>query len=70
MDADSPDLRGLAPSRATRSARELVVDEAHALGVFGPDGRGVCAKAGVVPDVLVGTFGKAFSAAAIRGGMR
>jgi 7-keto-8-aminopelargonate synthetase-like enzyme len=37
-----------------------VVDEAHALGCLGPAGRGVCAEAGVVPDVVVGTLGKAF----------
>jgi 8-amino-7-oxononanoate synthase len=40
----------------------LYVDEAHALGVLGPDGRGLCAEAGVAADVLVGTFGKAFGA--------
>jgi 8-amino-7-oxononanoate synthase len=42
----------------------VLVDEAHALGVLGPQGRGVAAEAG--PDVAsavfarVGTFGKAF----------
>jgi 8-amino-7-oxononanoate synthase len=36
------------------------VDEAHAVGVLGPSGRGLCAETGVVPDVLVGTLGKAF----------
>ncbi|MDW8364059.1 MAG: 8-amino-7-oxononanoate synthase, partial [Myxococcales bacterium] len=41
----------------------LVVDEAHALGVIGPEGRGACAEAGVVPDVLVGTLGKALGLA-------
>jgi 8-amino-7-oxononanoate synthase len=35
-----------------------IVDEAHALGVFGPSGRGVCAEEGVSPDLLVGTLGK------------
>src|SRR6185436_14683444 len=38
----------------------MIVDEAHALGVLGPGGRGRCAEAGVMPDVLVGTLGKAF----------
>jgi 7-keto-8-aminopelargonate synthetase-like enzyme len=35
------------------------VDEAHAVGAAGPGGRGLCAAAGVRPDVLVGTFSKA-----------
>jgi 8-amino-7-oxononanoate synthase len=43
-----------------RGGAALYVDEAHALGVFGPEGRGVCAAAGVVPDVLMGTLGKSF----------
>ena len=34
----------------------------RALGVLGPHGRGLCAHAGVSPDVLVGTLGKAFGA--------
>lgn len=58
MDGDSPDL--VAARRlcdATDTA--LVVDEAHALGVFGAQGRGLCHRDGVVPDVLVGTLGKA-----------
>jgi 8-amino-7-oxononanoate synthase len=38
----------------------LIVDEAHALGVLGPRGRGLSAEASVMPDVLVGTLGKAF----------
>jgi 8-amino-7-oxononanoate synthase len=62
MDADTPDLRALRQA-CDRHGAALVVDEAHALGVLGPEGRGLCAGAGVVPDVLVGTFGKAFGAA-------
>jgi 8-amino-7-oxononanoate synthase len=61
MDADSPDLRALR-SICDEAGAALFVDEAHAVGVFGPDGRGLCAAAGVVPDVLVGTLGKAFGA--------
>jgi 8-amino-7-oxononanoate synthase len=61
MDADSPDLRALR-SVCDEAGAALVVDEAHALGVFGPDGRGLCAEHGVVPDVLSGTLGKAFGA--------
>jgi 8-amino-7-oxononanoate synthase len=58
MDGDSPDLAGL---RAVCDAHDaaLILDEAHALGVFGPEGRGLAASAGVQPDVLVGTAGKA-----------
>lgn len=58
MDGDGPDL---AEVRAVcdRHHAGLIVDEAHSLGVFGPQGAGRCAEAGVVPDVLVGTLGKA-----------
>jgi 8-amino-7-oxononanoate synthase len=61
MDGDGPDLQAL---RAAADAADaaLVVDEAHALGVFGPGGAGLCAQAGIVADVVVGTFGKAFGA--------
>lgn len=59
MDGNGPE-----PGMLARVCREheaaLIVDEAHALGVFGPQGRGLCAEAGVVPDVLVGGLGKAF----------
>jgi 8-amino-7-oxononanoate synthase len=61
MDADSPDLGALRRLCDEHSAA-LLVDEAHALGVLGPGGRGLCAEAGVQPDALVGTFGKAFGA--------
>lgn len=61
MDADSPDIAAL---RAVCDAHgaALVVDEAHALGVFGPEGRGICAAVGVEPDVRIGTLGKALGA--------
>jgi 8-amino-7-oxononanoate synthase len=36
----------------------LLVDEAHAMGVLGPGGRGYCAQQGVRPQVLMGTFSK------------
>ena len=59
MDGDRPDLRVL---RALCDAHDaiLYVDEAHGLGVFGPEGRGVCAEFGIVPDVFVAPLGKAF----------
>ena len=61
MDADWPDLAALRRV-CDRHGAALLVDEAHALGVLGPDGRGRCAEAGVEADALVGTFGKAFGA--------
>jgi 7-keto-8-aminopelargonate synthetase-like enzyme len=62
MDGDVAPLARLAALAATSDA-VMIVDEAHALGVLGPHGRGLCAEAGVDPDVLVGTLGKAFGAA-------
>jgi 7-keto-8-aminopelargonate synthetase-like enzyme len=41
----------------------LVVDEAHALGVIGPNGAGLCAQAGLHADILIGGLGKAFGLA-------
>ncbi len=58
MDGDSPDLRELRALCDERDAA-LIVDEAHALGIFGPSGGGLCREQGVVPDLLVGTLGKA-----------
>ena len=61
MDADSPNFRTLRAICDTHDAA-LIVDEAHSVGVLGPDGRGVTAEQGVTPDALVGTFGKALGA--------
>ena len=61
MDADAPDLPVLRRLCDAHGAA-LIVDEAHALGILGPEGRGLCAERAVVPDVLTGTFGKAFGA--------
>lgn len=58
MDGDQADLLGLR-ALCDRYGASLAVDEAHALGVFGPQGGGLCRAAGVVPDALVGTLGKA-----------
>lgn len=56
MDGDIPPLSDY-PSRPW-----LYVDEAHAIGALGPEGRGAAAAAGVEPDILVGTFGKTVGA--------
>jgi 8-amino-7-oxononanoate synthase len=61
MDADSPDL-GALRRLCDATGAALIVDESHALGVLGPMGHGLCVAAGIEPDALVGTFGKAFGA--------
>ncbi|MBI2422309.1 MAG: 8-amino-7-oxononanoate synthase [Candidatus Hydrogenedentes bacterium] len=40
----------------------LVVDEAHALGIWGQGG-GLCRELGVQPDVIIGTLGKSLGSA-------
>ncbi len=58
MEGSQPDAAALA-SLCARHGAALLLDEAHALGVLGPDGRGL---AWGHPDVTLvsGTFGKAF----------
>ncbi len=61
MDGDVAPLTALAETCASRTAW-LMIDDAHGLGVMGPQGRGSVAAAGLdVGDVpvLVGTLGKA-----------
>lgn len=62
MDGDIVDLPAIAAT-CRRYGAALVVDEAHAVGAHGPEGRGLAASVGVVPDVIVGTFGKALGSA-------
>ena len=64
MDGDVAPLAELSALTAARGAR-LVVDEAHATGCVGPDGRGAVAEAGLDGEehiVVVGTLGKALGA--------
>ena len=58
MDGDLADVEALA-AICKRHDAAFVLDEAHAVGAVGPEGRGLAADLGVVPDVVVGTFGKA-----------
>ncbi len=58
MNGTTPDLAALR-SICDQHDAALIVDEAHALGVLGPSGAGLCPEADMAPDVLVGTFGKA-----------
>jgi 8-amino-7-oxononanoate synthase len=62
MDGDVAPLPALAEAAHAHDAI-WVVDEAHAVGVLGPAGGGLCAENGVEPDILVGTLGKALGAA-------
>lgn len=61
MDGDIPDLLGLAALCREHNA-SLIVDEAHALGVFGRGGSGLLRATDARADVLIGTLGKAVGA--------
>ncbi len=61
MDGDTAPLEEIAALRHDTTNALLYVDEAHAVGVCGPTGLGVCHGTTWYDDVdiLVGTFGKA-----------
>jgi 8-amino-7-oxononanoate synthase len=63
MDGDYPDLARMAELKR-RHGFCWIVDEAHALGWYGPEGAGLVRAAGVesAVDVLVGTLGKTLAA--------
>jgi glycine C-acetyltransferase/8-amino-7-oxononanoate synthase len=60
MDGDVAPLEELVELTQACGAR-MAVDEAHAIGTFGPEGRGALANAGLEGEVdaIVGTLGKA-----------
>jgi 8-amino-7-oxononanoate synthase len=60
MDGDTAPLQEIAELAKAHGSR-LMVDEAHATGALGPDGRGAVAEGGLEDevDVIVGTLGKA-----------
>lgn len=60
MDGDKAPLKEIAALKK-KYQFELIVDEAHALGIFGQQGRGLCNEAGIESDCLarIYTFGKA-----------
>ncbi|GIX32400.1 MAG: 8-amino-7-oxononanoate synthase [Lysobacterales bacterium] len=65
MDGDEAPLAELA-ALAARERALLLVDDAHGLGVLGPEGRGSVAEAGLAPHavpLLMDTFGKSFGLA-------
>ena len=60
MDGDSPDLKAMAEF-CKMEGIHLVVDEAHAIGVFGTDGRGLVCELALEKQIFarIITFGKA-----------
>ena len=58
MEGTSPDMDGLV-DLCHHFGVQLLLDEAHALGVLGPEGRGLGFGRGGI-DLISGTFGKAF----------
>ncbi len=64
MDGDIAPLRKIA-ELADKYEAAIILDEAHAVGVMGPEGRGIAAEAGIVPYLLavVHTCGKALGCA-------
>jgi len=58
MDGDRADVAALA-ALADRYGAFLYLDEAHATGVLGPEGRGLASEVPGGVDLIMGTFGKA-----------
>ena len=61
MDGDIAPLKEIAALKDEFDNVMIYVDEAHAIGVFGHEGLGMCVDSGILEktDILVGTLGKA-----------
>jgi dethiobiotin synthase len=62
MDGDSPNLDE-ARALCDKNGWNLYLDEAHSVGLFGPEGRGLAAARGMRADVTMLGFGKAVGSA-------
>lgn len=62
MEGDEAPLKDIV-ALAKQYNADVFVDEAHSLGVFGHQGRGICNHYGVTDDVscIMGTFSKSFA---------
>lgn len=65
MDGDEAPLRELVALKQEYPDMILYVDEAHAFGVRGTRGLGICEESGIINDIdlIIGTFGKAAASA-------
>ncbi len=63
MDGHFADLKSIRTLADTYDAL-IMVDDCHATGFIGPQGRGTPARAGVKVDILTGTLGKALGGSA------
>lgn len=61
MDGDSAPVAELVAMKRLHPGAMLYIDEAHAVGVCGDNGLGICAPYGPQVDIVVGTFGKALA---------
>ncbi len=60
MDGDAVDVDRLVEISRRAGVRTLI-DEAHSLGVLGPEGGGLSAAADPPPDIVMGTFSKSLA---------
>ncbi len=60
MDGDRPDIKSLIALKVKYGCA-IMVDEAHATGIYGPNGSGVVEDEGLTKEIdyIMGTFGKA-----------